>query len=154
MAAQAQANSSGANSAPTGRPTLAVAAPSRLMASGRAEVQPRLSNGMATQSLLDEPMLELELALAHFERLRPFVEVVTEAASSAGGEFLFDLPASGLLPDCSRLAAVRLPSGTGAVTVLACLDLDGETIRVEAPDERTRHLSEFADAFVDVLQRF
>lgn len=152
MAAHAHANPSAAAIPQNAR--LSVPSPSRLMASGRAEFEPRMSNGVVLQSLLDEPMLEFELALAHFERLRPFVEVVSEAASSAGGEFLFDLPASGLVPDCSRLAAVRLPSGAGAITVFACLDLHGETIRVEAPDERTRHLGDLAEAFVELNRSF
>lgn len=153
MVAQAEMNPAQGAATAGFRPALSPSAPSRLAASGRAEVQPRMTNGAVTPSLLDEPMLELELALAHFERQRPFAQTVTEAARSAGGEFLFELPAAGLLADCSRLAALRLPSGVGTVTVFACLDLDGETIRVEMPDERTRPVSDFAEAFVDVLQR-
>lgn len=130
-----------------------IPSPSRLTSSGRAELQARVRNGVATPSLLDEPMLELELALAHFERQRPFAETVADAAANAGGELLFELPAGGLLSDCSRLAVLRLPSGAGMVTVFACLDLDGETIRVEGPDARTQPISDFAEAFVDVLQR-
>lgn len=145
------------NTDPVGNPLMegyrpVFPSPSRLATSGRAELQPRVLNGTVIPSLLDEPMLELELALAHFERQRPFADTVAEAAESAGGTFLFELPAGGLVADCSRLAVVRLPSGGGMVTVFACLDLDGETIRVQAPDEQTRPLSDVADAFVNVLQ--
>ena len=102
-------------------------------------------------------LLELELSLDGFSGDEAgFAEAVRAAAHQLGGDFLFDLPASGLAEDCLRIAALRVPTGeTGALgVVFALLDAEGSTIRVENPGEKTEGLKRFADAFVDVLQRF
>ncbi|UEX82446.1 hypothetical protein K8M09_03930 [Shinella zoogloeoides] len=101
-------------------------------------------------------LLELELSLDGFSGDEAsFAEAVRQAADQVGGDFLFDLPASGLAEDCLRIAALRVPKGeNGAPTIVfALLDAEGATIRVENPDETTKDLKRFADAFVDVLQR-
>lgn len=101
-------------------------------------------------------LLELELSLDGFSGDEAgFAEAVRKAASLTGGDFLFDLPASGLSDDCRRIAALRIPKGDdGALgVVFALLDAEGAAIRVENPDEKTKDLKRFADAFVDVLQR-
>jgi cell division protein ZapA (FtsZ GTPase activity inhibitor) len=38
--------------------------------------------------------------------------------------------------------------------VLAVLDLNGAEIRIQVPDEQTQHLVRFANAFIEVLERF
>ena len=101
-------------------------------------------------------LLELELSLDGFSGDEAdFAEAVRAAADQAGGDFLFDLPASGLAEDCRRIAALRVPKGEdGALSVVfALLDAEGAAIRVENPEEKTQDLKRFADAFVDVLQR-
>lgn len=101
-------------------------------------------------------LLELELSLDGFSGNEAgFAEAVRTAASQLGGDYLFDLPASGLADDCLRIAALRVPRGDeGALSVVfALLNTEGSGIRVENPDEKTQDLKRFADAFVDVLQR-
>ncbi|WP_411033109.1 hypothetical protein [Shinella sp. BYT-45] len=101
-------------------------------------------------------LLELELSLDGFSGDEAsFAEAVHNAATQLGGDFLFDLPASGLAEDCLRIAALRVPKGEegGLAVVFALLDAEGSTIRVESPDEKTQDLKRFADAFVDVLER-
>ncbi|TCP88854.1 hypothetical protein C8J31_10223 [Rhizobium sp. PP-CC-2G-626] len=101
-------------------------------------------------------MLELELSL---DGTAPdgddFSDRVRAAAADLKGAFLFDLPASGLIENCERIAVLRIPrdSGTGSETIFACLEVDGTSIRIEKPNERTMGLASFAQAFVDVFQR-
>lgn len=101
-------------------------------------------------------LLELELSLDGFSGDEAgFAEAVRAAAEQVGGDYLFDLPASGLAEDCRRIAALRVPKGEdrALAVVFALLDAEGSAIRVENPDEATADLERFADAFVDVLQR-
>ena len=110
----------------------------------------------AGESALPLELLELELSLDGFSGDEAsFADTVRNAADQLGGDFLFDLPASGLAEDCLRIAALRVPKGTnGALEIVfALLDAEGAAIRVENPDETTKDLKRFADAFVDVLQR-
>jgi hypothetical protein len=102
-------------------------------------------------------IVELELALDTAEPGRNgFSEAVRDATRSIGGDFLFALPAAGLAQDCQKVAAVRLPGGSGTPSGLAfvLLSEDGTRLSVSTPDERTSGLARFADAFVDVLERF
>lgn len=105
--------------------------------------------------ILPLELLELELSLEGFSGGEPaFCEAVRNAASAVHGDFLFDLPARGLVPDCRRLAVIRIPEGDVAMrTLFAALDEDGAEIRLLQPDEETEHLQRFADAFVNLLQR-
>ncbi|APG90314.1 hypothetical protein [Sinorhizobium americanum] len=101
-------------------------------------------------------LLELELSLDRFSGNKDdFSSFVRTVASDIGGEFLFALPASGLVDNCLTIAALR--QGTAddlAETILfVCLDEDGSSIRVEQPSERTAGLASFAEAFVGVLER-
>ena len=110
----------------------------------------------AGEPALPLELLELELSLDGFSGDEAgFAVAVRAAAEHVGGDFLFDLPASGLAEDCRRIAALRVPQGEGGALamVFALLDAEGTAIRVEAPDETTKDLKRFADAFVDVLQR-
>ena len=110
----------------------------------------------AGEPALPLELLELELSLDGFSGDEAsFAEAVRNAADQLGGDYLFDLPASGLAEDCLRIAALRVPKGEdGALEIVfALLDAEGAAIRVENPDEKTQDLKRFADAFVDVLQR-
>lgn len=101
-------------------------------------------------------MLELELSLDGIAADGDdFSDRVRAAAADLNGAFLFDLPASGLVENCERIAVLRIPrdSGSGSETIFACLEADGTSIRIEKPDERTVDLANFAQAFVDVFQR-
>lgn len=107
------------------------------------------------EPILPLELLELELSLEGFSGGETsFCEAVRSAASAVSGDFLFDLPATGLIPDCRRLAVIRIPEGDAAMrTLFAALDEDGAEIRLLQPDEETEHLLRFADAFVNLLQR-
>lgn len=110
----------------------------------------------SADSSLTMELLELELSLDGFTTgADGFVAHVRAAAAAIDGALLFELPASGLIADCDRIAVLRIPQdGSAAMTtVFACLENDGTTIRIEAPDETTADLKNFAEAFVDVLQR-
>ena len=107
------------------------------------------------EAILPLELLELELSLEGFSGGEPsFCQAMRNAASAVSGDFLFDLPATGLIADCRRLAVIRIPEGDAAMrTLFAALDEDGAEIRLLQPDEETEHLLRFADAFVNLLQR-
>ncbi|AYG65468.1 MULTISPECIES: hypothetical protein [unclassified Rhizobium] len=109
----------------------------------------------AADPILPLELLELELSLEGFSGGEPgFCEAVRNAASAIRGDFLFDLPAAGLISDCRRLAVIRIPEGDATTrTLFAALDEDGAEIRLLQPDDETEHLLRFADAFVDLLRR-
>ncbi len=116
---------------------------------------PALGAVDASEPFLPMELLELELSLEGYTGGEAgFCEAVRTAAGKAGGEFLFDLPAAGLIDDCRRIAVLRVPtSGSDMRVVLAVLDRDGIEIRMQAPDDETVHLVRFADAFIEVLER-
>ncbi|WP_037149793.1 hypothetical protein [Rhizobium freirei] len=122
-------------------------------------VKPLAAAAIATADTADPvlplELLELELSLEGFSGGEPsFCEAVRRAASAVHGDFLFDLPARGLIPDCRRLAVIRIPEADATMrTLFAALDEDGAEIRLLQPDEETEHLLRFADAFVNLLQR-
>jgi len=110
----------------------------------------------AGEAALPLELLELELSLDGFAGDETgFADAVRAAAGQVGGDFLFELPASGLAEDCRRIAALRVPQGEEGdlAVVFALLDAEGAAIRVENPDDTMKDLKRFADAFVDVLQR-
>jgi hypothetical protein len=110
----------------------------------------------ASEPGLTMELLELELSLDGFTTGPDgFADHVRTAAAAIDGAFLFELPASGLVADCERIAVLRIPKdGSAAMgTIFACLEPGGSTIRLETPDETTADLRNFAEAFVDVLQR-
>jgi hypothetical protein len=106
-------------------------------------------------ALLPMELLELELSLEGYDGDADFCDAVRVAAARSGGEFLFDLPAEGLMDDCKRIAVLRIPSSDQQMRiVLAVLDQGGTEVRMEAPDPETAHVVRFADAFIKVLERF
>lgn len=110
-------------------------------------------NGLPLHILSDEPILELELALMAFNPARQtFLAAVCEAARVVNGTCLFELPAQGLMDNCERVAAVHLSTSDGPLTVFACLETDGESIRLERAGERHGKLTRFARSFLSLLQ--
>ncbi|URK88300.1 hypothetical protein [Rhizobium herbae] len=110
----------------------------------------------ASDTGLTMELLELELSLDGFTTGPDgFAAHVRSAAAAIDGALLFELPASGLVADCDRIAVLRIPTdgSTAMATIFACLAAGGNTIRIETPDETTEGLKNFAEAFVDVLQR-
>lgn len=100
-------------------------------------------------------LVELELALEARDAAQDgFCETVRAAVADLDGEFLFDLPASGLAPNCQRIAVARVPAGRGPILAFVLLSADGATIAVEGPEAASEGLVRFAGAFVDVLERF
>lgn len=146
------ATTASASSAPT--PAASAATPAvGLLTPQRAAAQPvRMPVAAEPQLKMDHIAFELALDGFHGGGAEAFVQHVRKAVP-IGSAFLFDLPASGLLPDCERIAVVRL-AGTGeAETVFACLETDGLTIRTQSPGPETAGLACFADAFLDVIGR-
>lgn len=136
--------------APAG--TAGLTPPGALAFSPRFEPNAPL-NGTIIPSLLDEALLEAELSLAAYDGIEDFCPAVRKAAESAGGAFLFELPASGLMPGSRRVAVLALPSGSDWLMALACMDPDGSTIRIERPDARSEAICQLARSFVGVLGR-
>ncbi len=115
------------------------------------------SLGIASDSGFAMELLELELSVDGFSAGREgFSAHIAAAASAIGGTLLFELPASGLIENCERIAVLRIPheETDETATVFACLEPGGTAIRMENPSEETADLKNFADAFVDVLRRF
>ena len=83
-----------------------------------------------------------------------FEDYIRDAATALGGGFLFGLPASGLIDDCQRIAAIQIAEkGQSELkTLFVLLDKSGESLRLRKEDGRLKELESFASAFVDVLQ--
>ncbi|MDE1994510.1 MAG: hypothetical protein KGI75_18545 [Rhizobiaceae bacterium] len=109
----------------------------------------------AADPTLPFALLDLELSLEGFAGGEAaFCEAVRAAASAAHGEFLFDLPATGLIADCRRIAVLRIPDvGETQRIIFAVLDQNDAEIRLLQPDEETEPLLHFTEAFVDLLER-
>lgn len=110
----------------------------------------------AEEPALPLDLLELELSLDGLVADEAgFADAVRLAAGGIGGEFLFDLPASGLAENCRRIAALRLADGEAGErrVVFALLEAGGASVRVERPDDGTEGLRRFAEAFIEVLER-
>lgn len=101
---------------------------------------------------LDLVELELALDLSGIPE-HGFSEAVREAATTVKGEYLFDLPASGLAGDAQRIAVVCLSRENGGRFGLVMLSADGDQARTVEPDETTAGLVQFARAFVGVLEK-
>ncbi len=82
-----------------------------------------------------------------------FADDVRKLAHTLGGEYLFDLPASGLAESCQRIAAIQLPlNGNGLPqTEFILLDKDGENLRLRTDRDRLKDLEKFSATFIDVL---
>ncbi|MCO6186959.1 hypothetical protein [Rhizobium sp. L1K21] len=94
--------------------------------------------------------------IAHFSAdAETFETRVRELANELGGDYLFGLPASGLVKDCQRIAAMRLPVEGKDVdeTIFILLDNAGETVRLSNKKDQLQDVEKFAAAFIDVLGR-
>lgn len=99
-------------------------------------------------------LVELDLALDLSDIAdRGFCDAVRDAAKKIGGEFLFDLPASGLVEDAQRIAIVCLSRDNGGRFGLVLLSVAGDRVRTVEADEATKGLVQFARAFVAVLEK-
>ncbi|MCY0150561.1 hypothetical protein OEG84_23365 [Hoeflea sp. G2-23] len=102
--------------------------------------------------MLDLMELELALDLNDIAELG-FSQAVRQAAKTIGGEFLFDLPASGLVDNAQRIAVVCLSRTEPGRFGLVLLDADGDRAITLEPDAATADLVQFAKAFVSVLEK-
>jgi hypothetical protein len=99
-------------------------------------------------------LVELDLALDLSDIAdRGFADAVGDAAKVIGGEFLFDLPASGLVEDAQRIAVVCLSRQNGGRFGLVLLSAGGDRVETAEADEATTGLVQFARAFVAVLEK-
>jgi hypothetical protein len=99
-------------------------------------------------------LVELDLALDLSDIAdRGFADAVRDAAKVIGGEFLFDLPASGLVEDAQRIAVVCLSRQDGGRFGLVLLSAGGDRVETAEADEATTGLVQFARAFVAVLEK-
>jgi len=132
---------------PASAPTTAQA-----LTAARASQQVIRPQQNSTPMALD--LVELELALDISDLTdRGFCDAVRDAAAKINGEFLFDLPASGLVDDAQRIALVCLSRDNGGRFGLVLLSADGDRFRTAEADEATQGLVRFARAFVSVLEK-
>jgi hypothetical protein len=107
-----------------------------------------------TTRALSLELVELELALDPDDLAEHgFRDAVRDAAATAGAEYLFDLPASGLVRDAQRIAVVCLSREEGGQFGLVLLSPDGDRINAMEPGPETGGLVQFAKAFVGVLEK-
>lgn len=110
--------------------------------------------GQSPAGAMPLDLVELELALDLTDiAVKGFSHAVRDAADVVNGEFLFDLPASGLVDDAQRIAVICLSRRDGGRYGLVLLGDDGQQARTMEPDDRTADLVRFAKAFVDVLEK-
>lgn len=97
------------------------------------------------------PRLELEMAMElNSGGLRPWSEVVREAATTAGGELLFVLPGPDMENGTRQRAMVRLVEDGHDCLVFVCQTDDGYVIVDE--DRIDPELAEFAQTTIRVMQ--
>lgn len=101
---------------------------------------------------LDLVELDLALDLSDIAN-RGFCDAVRDAARKVGGEYLFDLPASGLVEDAQRIAVVCLSRNNGGRFGLVLLSAHGDRVETSEADDATMGLVRFAKAFVSVLEK-
>jgi len=133
------------------KPASAKATAHPLPASRRPQETARAPE-QTTPLALDLVELELALDLSNIAD-RGFCDAVRDAARKIGGEFLFDLPASGLAEDAQRIAVVCLSRDNGGRFGLVLLSAHGDRVRTVEADDTTMGLVRFAKAFVSVLEK-
>lgn len=133
-------------------PSVLAVNPVECIADDAPTVQPDLRRSSPAPVSLD--LMELELALDLDEITEHgFCEAVREAAKTSGAEFLFDLPASGLVEDAQRIAIVCLSRKDGGRFGLVLLSPEGDRASTLEPGPETAGLVQFAKAFVAVLEK-
>ncbi|GAB5461698.1 hypothetical protein [Hoeflea alexandrii] len=115
---------------------------------------PELARKPGSPAPLALDLVELDLALDLSDIAdRGFADAVGDAAKVIGGEFLFDLPASGLVKDAQRIAVVCLSRQNGGRFGLVLLSAGGDRVETAEADAATAGLVQFARAFVAVLEK-
>lgn len=100
--------------------------------------------------------IELGLGLEMLLETHPvFTDAVKASLMPLDGEFLFELPHGDKPEGKGRVAAIRLAYSGADEQRLAFVILadDGIETSVEAAHGQPEHLTSFAEAFVDVLER-
>jgi hypothetical protein len=133
-------------------PAALAARPVDYLSRATPAVQPDFRHASSTPISLE--LMELELALDIDEiNEHGFCEAVRGAARASGAEFLFDLPASGLVEDAQRIAIICLSRKDGGRFGLVLLSPEGDRAIALEPGPETAGLVQFAKAFVAVLER-
>jgi hypothetical protein len=131
-----------------------MSAAGRTPLAARASAAPAQSEQLQHQVPLSLDLVELDLALDLSDIAdRGFADAVADAAKVIGGEFLFDLPASGLVEEAQRIAVVCLSRDNGGRFGLVLLSARGDRVETAEADEATAGLVQFARAFVAVLEK-
>jgi hypothetical protein len=108
-----------------------------------------IARGRAAHTIELE-LLAFEMALdAAHPSAANFRDGVTKAAEAVDGAFLFDLPGSGLMPGCERIAAVHLPIAPHGQLAFALLSRDDQVSAI-LPNAQLEDLSRFAQAFMEL----
>ncbi|MEZ5810774.1 MAG: hypothetical protein R3D45_05090 [Rhizobiaceae bacterium] len=95
--------------------------------------------------------VELELALQMQDIVsNGFEDSVQNAVEAAGYNFLFQFPA-GRENGHQRVAAISAGRGDERQILLVHLAEDGETLRVEAPDDKNRSIARFAASYAGLM---
>ena len=123
-----------------------------MLASVSDAPEPAQKPGSPAPLALDLVELDLALDLSDIAD-RGFADAVGDAAKVIGGEFLFDLPASGLVEDAQRIAVVCLSRQNGGRFGLVLLSAGGDRVETAEADVATAGLVQFARAFVAVLEK-
>ena len=98
--------------------------------------------------------VELELALQLQDIVgRGFEDSVQGAVEAAGYDFLFQFPAGHSAGD-QRVAAISARNGDERQILLVHLADDGETLRVEAPNDESNSIAEFAASYAGLMDYF
>lgn len=98
--------------------------------------------------------VELELALQLQDIVsKGFEDSVQNAVEAAGYNFLFQFPA-GHNDGHQRVAAISAGAGEERHILLVHLADDGETLRVEAPNDDSSSIAEFAASYAGLMDYF
>jgi hypothetical protein len=100
--------------------------------------------------------IELGLALELLLDSYPiFADAVKAAILPLDGEFLFELPYAGKPDGKGRVAAVRLAYAGREEPRMAFVFLSDDAMdtRIEPAEQQVEHLRNFAQSFVDVLEK-
>ncbi len=98
--------------------------------------------------------VELELALQLQDIVgRGFEDSVQDAVEAAGYDFLFQFPAGHSDGD-QRVAAIAARNGEERQILLVHLAEDGETLRVEAPNDEPNSIARFAASYAGLMDYF
>ena len=100
--------------------------------------------------------IELGLALELLLDSYPiFADAVKAAILPLSGEFLFDLPYAAKPDGKGRVAAVRLAYAGNEERRMAFVFLSDDAMdtRIEPAEQQVEHLRNFAQSFIDVLEK-